>query len=153
MRSRPKGADAPDITAERRSKRNALSRGKYSESRVAALLGGRKTISSGRTALEKGDVRVDDLRLFVEVKYCGVRQGRGETVISFEREWLEKTLLDAEAAGMLPVIALRFRDGGGAYTTTADTFEQLVRQLRDAQSLLQQYESLLFPEHGANTAQ
>lgn len=117
-------------TAEYRARRNAKSRGKRAEKRVAELLGGELTISSGRTALEKGDVRVKDLKLFVEVKYCGVRQGRGDTSVSFDREWLEKTVLDAEAVGLLPLVALRFRDGSGAYATTADVFERLIGQIR-----------------------
>lgn len=73
---------------------------------------------------------VPDMNLFVEVKYCGVRQGRGESSVSFDREWLEKTVLDAEAVGMLPLIALRFRDGSGVYATTDAVFHQLLEQIR-----------------------
>lgn len=125
-----KGASAPDMSLDKRSRRNAKARGKYAEERIALRLGGRQTISSGSGILEKGDVHVDDLNLFVEVKYCGVRQGKGDTQVTFDREWLEKTILDAEAAHMLPVVALRFRDGTGAYATTAEVFERLIAQIR-----------------------
>lgn len=125
-----KGATAPDMSLDKRARRAAKRRGKYAEERVALRLGGRQTISSGSGILEKGDVHVDDLRLFVEVKYCGDRQGRGDTQVTFNREWLEKTILDAKAVNMLPVVALRFRDGTGAYATTAEVFETLINQLR-----------------------
>lgn len=143
---------AVDMSTEKRLKRNAKARGKYAEQRVADLLGGKLTISSGRTALEKGDVRVDYANLFVEVKYCGVRQGKGDTSVTFDREWLEKTILDAEAVGMLPVIALRFRDGSGAYATTADVFEKLlahVHALHDENQVLFDLQTL-FPAEMAS---
>ena len=140
-------ATAAETAPEQRAKRNAKQRGKYAEKRVADLLGGELTMSSGRTALQKGDVWVDDLNLFVEVKYCGVRQGRGDTSVTFDREWLEKTILDAAAAGpggMLPLIALRFRDGSGAYATTAEVFETLIAALRAYKDEAIEYKQLYF---------
>lgn len=118
------------------AKRNARNRGKYHEKRVAAVTGGRLTQASGRTALEKGDVRVEDIfpHLFLEVKYVGERQGRALGSVSFDREWMVKTLLDAEAAGCLPLVAMRFSDGHGIYCAEAKTFEALIRALRDAQA-------------------
>jgi hypothetical protein len=130
------------------AKRNARNRGKYHEKRVAETTGGRQTISSGRTAVEKGDVRVDDIfpHLFLEVKYVGERQGRALGSVSFEREWMTKTLLDAEAVGCLPLVAMRFADGHGVYCAEARTFEALIRALRDAQAQAKALEEALIAQ-------
>ena len=153
-RRRLKTSGAPaELAPDKRLKRNAKQRGKRAEQRIADLLGGRQTISSGRTALEKGDVRVEDLNLFIEVKYCGVRQGRGETSVTFDREWLEKTILDAEAVGMLPLIALRFRDGSGAYATTDTVFETLIAALRAYKNEANDYKERYFSLTGKGTEQ
>lgn len=120
---------------ERAKKVNARRRGRAAEKRVAKTLGGELTPSSG-SGLVKGDVRVEDIfpHLFVEVKYVGERQGRGAGSVAFDREWMTKTLLDAEAAGCLPLVMLKFNDGHGVYCAEAKTFEALIRALRDAQA-------------------
>lgn len=119
---------------ERAKKVNAKRRGKAAEKRVATTLGGKLTPSSG-SGIVKGDVRVEDIfpHLFVEVKYVGERVGRGAGSVSFDREWMTKTLKDAEAAGCLPLVMLKFSDGHGVYCADAKVFEQLIRALRDAQ--------------------
>lgn len=115
---------------QRNDRKRAKDRGTYAERKVAEKLGGRRVYKSGASIFEKGDVRVDDLKLFVEVKYTGVRQGQGEDSVTVRREWVEKTILDAQAAGCLPVVALRFRNGDGLYCARGEDFEELVRQLR-----------------------
>lgn len=120
------------ISDGKQSRRRAKWRGTHHEYAVADKLGGRRTTRSGAGPTEKGDVKVEDLPtpLFVEVKYVGERVGRGEASITFDREWMAKTLLDAQAAGELPVVALKFPQGEPLYVTTATVFEALIAQLR-----------------------
>lgn len=120
------------VSEAKQSRRRAKWRGTHHEYAVAEKLGGRRTSRSGAGPDEKGDVKVEDLPtpLFVEVKYIGERVGRGESSITFDRDWMEKTLLDAQAAGELPVVALKFPDGTGFYVTNQATFETLIHQLR-----------------------
>lgn len=124
------------VPESKRQRKLSRGRGKYAEKRVAEKLGGRLTLSSGRTSLEKGDVRVEDMGLFVEVKYVGERVGKNPNSITFPKDWMMKTLLDAKAVDCLPVVALRFAGGGGVYCADADTFELLVSDLRYLRSKL-----------------
>ena len=127
------GMPAPKPVSDgKQSRRRAKWRGTHHEYAVAEKLGGRRTSRSGAGPDEKGDVKVEDLPtpLFVEVKYIGERVGRGETSITFDRDWMAKTLVDAQAAGQLPVVALKFPKGESLYVTTASVFEGLIGQLR-----------------------
>lgn len=129
MRAVPK----PDGVAKD-AKRLARRRGKSAEERITTRLGGRKVPFSGAGVLEKGDVRSLGMRpeLFVEVKYSGeMRAKDGAHTYSLAYETIEKTVLDARAAGCVPVVSLVF--GGREhvlYCTTADVFEELVSQSR-----------------------
>ena len=127
------------LTPEKRQRRLSRARGKAAEKRVADRLGGRLTLSSGRTSLEKGDVRVEDIPLFVEVKYVGVREGKNPNSITIPKDWLMKTLLDARAVGCLPVVAIRYAGGDGAYIADASTFETLVDEVRTLRASLESY--------------
>lgn len=132
---------APKPGGEDRNRRvRAKANGKKAETRVATRLGGRKVMYSGAGVLEKGDVRVDAQKppLFVEVKYSGELTAKeGKHSVSFQQEWVEKTVLDAKAAGCVPVIALAFaNDSNILYCTTSDYFEELVRQSQELHRLL-----------------
>lgn len=122
-------------TDKQRQGRTNKRRGTAAENAVAKKLGGRRVYKSGASPFEKGDVRLDDMKLFVEVKHVSTRTG-------LSREWLEKTILDAQAAGCLPIVAVRFPGGGGYYATTAEVFEELVAQNRTLRDRLAQLEGV-----------
>lgn len=122
-------------TDKQRQGRTNKRRGTAAENAVAKKLGGRRVYKSGASPFEKGDVRLDDLKLFVEVKHVSTRTG-------LSREWLEKTILDAQVAGCLPIVAVRFPGGGGYYATTAEVFEELVSQNRTLRDRLAQMEGI-----------
>lgn len=124
-------------TDKQRQGRTNKRRGTAAENAVAKKLGGRRVYKSGASPFQKGDVWQDPARLFVEVKYISAAGGVG-----LRREWFEKTVLDAQAAGLLPVVAVRFPGGGGYYATTAETFEELVRQVSEYKALQQHLESM-----------
>lgn len=124
-------------TDKQRQGRTNKRRGTAAENTVAKRLGGRRVYKSGASPFEKLDVKVDDLKLAVEVKYISSPGGVG-----LRREWFEKTILDAQAAGMLPVVAVRFPGGGGYYATTAEVFEELVSQNRTLRERLAHLESV-----------
>ena len=133
MRNEPVRAVPKPIDESKVRRRRAKARGKYHEHAVADKLGGRVVPFSGAGVAEKGDVRVDDLPtpLFVETKHVGERVGRGAESVSVPYAWLEKTVLDAEAVGALPVVAVRLSGGKGFYVARAQDFEALVNQLKD----------------------
>lgn len=131
MRNEPlRPVPKPGGDAATRGRRNKRS-GTYAERKVASDLGGKRVPLSGAGEV-KGDVRVEDLPtpLFVEVKHIGERSGRGDSSITIDREWIEKTIADADACGALPVVVTHFRDGGTFYLTSGEVFEALVEQLR-----------------------
>lgn len=133
-----------DVTRTR-----ARNNGKYAETKVAKALGGRKVMFSGAGALEKGDVRVDDIRppAFVEVKYSGdIKAKDGAHSVSFQYEWAEKTILDAQAAGCVPVIALRFANlPNTLYVVTDAYLEDLISQSRRLHALEEELEQTPVP--------
>lgn len=123
-----------DVTRTR-----ARNNGKRAETSIVKRLGGRKVAFSGAGVLEKGDVRVEDTRppLFVEVKYSGdIKAKDGAHSVAFQLEWVEKTILDAKAAGCVPVIALKFANSPKTlYVTTMEYMEELVNQSRRLNAL------------------
>lgn len=123
---------APKPESHKQDKRLARRRGKNAETVVAKNLGGRKVLFSGAGTLEKGDVRVDNTKppLFVETKYSGdILAKTGARSVSFQLDWVEKTLLDAQAAGCVPVIALRFANSPRTlYVMLDEHLEELVSQ-------------------------
>lgn len=121
-------------TDKQRQGRTNKRRGTAAENAVAKKLGGRRVYKSGASPFEKGDVKVDDADLFIEVKHVSTATG-------LRREWLEKTILDAGVAGQLPVVAVRFPGGGGYYATTAEVFEELVSQVRQLRAQVREYEA------------
>lgn len=135
MRDEPLRAVPKPGTDKQRQGRTNKRRGTAAENAVAKKLGGRRVYKSGASPFEKGDVRLDDMKLFVEVKHVSTRTG-------LSREWLEKTILDAQVAGCLPIVAVRFPGGGGYYATTAEVFEELVAQNRTLRDRLAQLEGV-----------
>lgn len=135
MRAVPK----PDGVAKD-TKRLARRRGKYAEAAIAKKLGGRKVMFSGAGVMEKGDVRLEDTYkpCFLEVKFSGTIDPKtGAHSVSFQAEWAEKTLLDARAAGCLPIIALRFANLDETLYVMADTdVEELLRQSKQLREVL-----------------
>ena len=132
MKDEPLYASPKPIPEGKLRKRRTNAKARSAEYRTASALGGRRVPRSGAGPEEKGDVSVDDLPtpLFVEVKSVSTLDARGTQSVTFRREWLEKSVLDAEAAGKLPVVTMRFSDGTPVYATTAKVFEALIAQLR-----------------------
>jgi len=87
---------------------------------------------SGAGVMEKGDVIIEHVphEFFIESKYSGEVTAKGQHSVSFQYEWLEKTVLDAKAAGRIPVVAVVFSGQQHiAYMTTGEYWEEIISQL------------------------
>ena len=78
---------------------------KNQEVRVAKIVGGKRTLNSGATAFQKGDVETSDF--LIECK-TSIEEKKS---FSIKHEWLKKLKLEARSMGN-PHYALLFNYGG-----------------------------------------
>ena len=78
---------------------------KNQEARVARIVGGKRTLNSGATSFQKGDVETSDF--LIECK-TSIEEKKS---FSIKHEWLKKLKLEARSMGN-PHYALLFNYGG-----------------------------------------
>lgn len=78
---------------------------KNQEDKVAKLVGGRRTLNSGATSFQKGDVETSDF--LIECK-TSIEEKKS---FSIKHEWLKKLRIEARGMGR-PHYALLFNYGG-----------------------------------------
>lgn len=91
-----------NITDKRKSTRFYS---KNQEDKVAKLVGGRRTLNSGATSFQKGDVETSDF--LIECK-TSIEEKKS---FSIKHEWLKKLRIEARGMGR-PHYALLFNYGG-----------------------------------------
>lgn len=93
------------------------------EKRVAKQVGGRTTIASGQTPIDKGDVRSDTVR--VECKYTDKK--------SYTLKVDDLVKVAAQSTGdQIPLFYIEFRENGEAYYVVPEAwFLQLLERFED----------------------
>lgn len=115
--------DEPKKDKSRSGARSYRKQSDKQEKRVAKNVGGRTTIASGQTPIDKGDVRSEDVR--VECKYTDKK--------SYTLKADDLVKVASQATGeQIPLFYIEFRASGEAYYVVPEAwFLQLLETYQD----------------------